>query len=168
MHIIQHIFFLDAWAEICLIFYFRNCKTIQFPSELIWPLWSPILLPDTWDTITVHIEARITQSKYPVLHLVTLIYSTLKFWGKKKSIIKSHKRDIIQLFSADTTMFSKNLIFFLPLKTKKKLPSKVTHNQTKLIFSVLARLPNGTCNQKSCTAKRHLMQDCVIRLGCAR
>ena len=78
--------------------------------------------------MTVHIEVRTTQSKYPVLSLC------------------SHRRDIMQLFSAETTMFSKIFFFFAP-ENMKKTHSKVAHNRPKLFFSVLAWLPKRCKNR---------------------
>jgi len=50
------------------------------------------------------------------------------YFKTKKNILKSYKSDFTQLFSADATMFS------IAPENMKKLPSKVAHNRTKIIF----------------------------------
>ena len=47
----------------------------------------------------------------------------------------------MQLFSADTTMFTKKLTFFAP-EIMKKPPSKVAHNRPRPFLSALPIGPN--------------------------
>ena len=67
----------------------------------------------------------------------------------------------MQLFSADTIVFSKKKLgsHYDP-ENMKKTPSKVAHNRPQLFYA-LARLPK----LKSHTTKSRLIQDWVFRLG---
>jgi hypothetical protein len=53
---------------------------------------------------------------------------------------KNYKRDIMQLFSADATMFFKKFQYFFAHANMKKLASKVAHNRPIFFFSIANRL----------------------------
>jgi hypothetical protein len=70
----------------------------------------------------------------------------------------------MQVFSADTTILSKNLkINFAPENMKKPL-SKVAHNRPIFFFSTGPAAQTAR-KQKSRTTKSPFMQDWVFRLG---
>jgi len=61
------------------------------------------------------------------------------FGGQKKN--NNSQIDIMHLFSADPTTFSKKLNICFAPKNMKKTSSKVAHNRPKLFFSLLPIVP---------------------------
>ena len=72
----------------------------------------------------------------------------MKIQAKKRKKIMIYKRDIMQLFSGDATMFTKK-----NPENMKNLPSKVAHNPPKMIFSVLAKQPKWPKNKSPVPTK---------------
>ena len=66
----------------------------------------------------------------------TIGFEYLAYFLPKNQKQFLYKKDIMQLFSADPTMFKKN-----GLENMKKMPSKVAHNRPKCFFSVLPTGP---------------------------
>ena len=58
----------------------------------------------------------------------------------------------MELFSVDTTLFLKNLLFFLAHDNVEKLPSKVAHNQLHFFF-ITANRPKTSPNLNFCFIK---------------
>ena len=66
-----------------------------------------------------------------------------------KNYFKKYKRNIIQLFSANTRVF----FFNFANENIKKLASKVAHNRPQIIFFSIANQPNISPNLIFCSVK---------------
>ena len=61
--------------------------------------------------------------------------------NSKKFKKRKYIRDIMQLFSADATIFKKNINIFFAPENKKKTPATVAHNRLNFFFSILPTGP---------------------------
>ena len=86
----------------------------------------------------------------------TIDYVSTAYFEPKKVKTNSnffHKRDIVQLFSADATMSLKISKKFFAPENMKKTPSKVAHNRPRLFFFSIANRPKSRPNLNSCSIK---------------
>ena len=92
------------------------------------------------------------QMSSPYIYVFTIKFLALikcffMFSGPIKFKKFNYTKCIMQLFSAETIVFSKKKIKVLTPQNMKKPPSKVAHNRPHTFFHLLARLPKRPRNR---------------------